>query len=178
MTRLALLALCACLASTPALADAAADMAAAVNGFYGVYARQKRIGGLPGAAARAAYAPYLSARLAGQLNNAAAAEAAYTKKFKAVPPLFEGDLFTSLFEGATAWNVGTCGGDARTGACAVSFTYAAAGTRPQTWTDRVLLVNGGAGWKIDDVSYEAGFQFGNSGRLSQTIAMVLAQAGR
>ena len=136
----AFLALCACLVSAPACADAAADMAAAVNGFYGAYAKQKRIGGIPGAGARAAYAPYISARLAGQLNAAAAAEAAYTKKFKAVPPLFEGDLFTSLFEGATGWMVGPCSGDARTGSCAVAFRYDAPGTRPQNWTDRVLLV--------------------------------------
>ena len=99
-------------------------MAATANGFYAAYGKARRLGGIPDAAARAAYAPYFSARLAGQLNQAAAAEAAYTKKFKAVPPLFEGDLFTSQFEGATGWTVQGCSGDARAGSCGAQYVAA------------------------------------------------------
>ena len=171
-------ALLLCLMPAIALADAPADMAATANGFYAAYGKARRLGGIPDAAARAAYAPYFSARLAAQLNQAAAAEAAYTKKFKAVPPLFEGDLFTSQFEGATGWTVQGCSGDARAGSCKVMLRYERPGQKPVSWTDTLLLVNTPSGWKIDDVAYDAGFPFGNSGRLSQTVAMVLAQAGR
>jgi hypothetical protein len=167
-----------CLVPAAALADAPADMAAAANGFYAAYGKVKRLGGVPDAAARTAYAPYLSARLSQQLNQAAAAEAAYTKKFKAVPPLFEGDLFTSQFEGATGWTVQSCSGDARAGRCKVALRYDRPGQKPVSWTDTLLLVNTPSGWKIDDVAYDAGFAFGNSGKLSETMAMVLAQAGR
>lgn len=174
----AALLLALCLAPGVALADAASDMAAAANGFYAAYAKLPRIGGVPDAKARAAYAPYLSPRLAGQLDGAAAAEAAYTKRFKAVPPLFEGDLFTSQFEGATAWKVESCGGAGAGGSCRVALSFEAAGQKPVRWTDTLLLVNTQGGWKIDDVAYDAGFQFGNSGTLSETVKMVLAQAGQ
>ena len=176
MRRIGAWALALCLVSGVALADAASDMTAAANGFYGAYAKQKRIGGIPDAAARAAYAPYLSPRLTGQLDQAAAAEAAATKKFKAVPPLFEGDLFTSQFEGASGWTVGPCIAAGQAGTCKVALTFARPGQKPVSWTDTLLMVDTASGWKIDDVAYDAGFASGNSGRLSETIAMVLAQA--
>ena len=31
-----------------------------------------------------------------------------------------------------------------------------------------------AGWKVDDVIYDAGFAFGNTGKLSDMLAMVVA----
>lgn len=173
----AALLLTACLVSTPVFADAASDMAATANGFYAAYGKQKRVGGIPDAVARAAYAPYFSPRLAKQLSDAAATEAAYTKKFKAVPPLFEGDLFTSMFEGATSWKVGPCTGAGTAGKCPVQLTHADSRS-PATWNDTLLLVNTPGGWKIDDVIYGAGFDFGNNGRLSETVRLVLAQAGQ
>lgn len=170
-----LAALILCLLPGAALADAASDMAVTANGFYATYGKLKRIGGIPDAAARAAYAPYLSPRLNKQLADAAAAEAAYTKKFKAVPPLFEGDLFTSMFEGATSWKVGPCTAAGNAGKCAVALTHADAKT-PASWSDTLLLTATPSGWKVDDVLYGAGFDFGNSGRLSETVRLVLAQA--
>lgn len=171
----ALLLLAGCLASAPAFADAASQMAVTAEGFYAAYGKQKRIGGLPDAAARAAYAPYLSPRLEKQLSDAARTEASYTKKFKAVPPLFEGDLFTSMFEGATGWKVGACTVSGDAGKCPVQLTHADPKT-PVTWTDTLLMADTPAGWKVDDVIYGAGFDFGNNGRLSETVRLVLAQA--
>ena len=66
-------------------------------------------GGIPDATARVRYAPVLSPRLNKQLVEAAAAQARLTAKVKnAVPPMLEGDIFSSLFEGAGAWKVGAC----------------------------------------------------------------------
>ena len=42
------------------------------------------------------------------LAEGAAAEARFAAKVKGAPPLIEGDIFTSLFEGATAWKLGAC----------------------------------------------------------------------
>ncbi len=100
-----------------------------------------------------------------------------TRRNKGSPPLLEGDLFTSLFEGATAWKVGACGGDAATGRCAVALRYDAAGLKkPVTWTDTFYLVAVPGGWRVDDIGYGAGFAFGNTGRLSDTLKSVLAMA--
>ena len=46
--------------------------------------------------------------------------------------------------------------------------------KPANWNDTVLLVNTPQGWKVDDVVYDAGFAFGNTGRLSEMLAMVMA----
>jgi len=45
--------------------------------------------------------------------------------------------------------------------------------KPANWNDTVLLVNTPQGWKVDDVIYDAGFAFGNTGRLSAMLQMVI-----
>ena len=164
-------------------AFAASDPAAAVDAFYDVYAAQHAQGlGIPDATVRLRFQPVLSARLNKQLSDAASAQARLTAKVKnAVPPVLEGDIFSSLFEGASAWKVGACqtGAQTKTARCSVALSYApppAAGAKakPAHWTDTVLLVNTPQGWKVDDVAYDAGFAFGNTGRLSEMLAMVIA----
>jgi hypothetical protein len=163
----------------PALA--AADPAAAVNEFYAVYKDQHAGGGIPDATGRLRYTPVLSPRLNKQLADAAAAQARLTAKVRnAVPPMLEGDIFSSLFEGATAWKVGACQGDAKTARCPVVLSYAPPATpntkapKPANWNDTVVVVNTPQGWKVDDVIYDAGFAFGNTGRLSGMLQMVVA----
>jgi hypothetical protein len=110
---------------------------------------------------------------------AAGAQARLTARVKnAVPPMLEGDIFSSLFEGATAWKVGTCQGNAKTARCPVALTYtppaSQKGSKPANWSDTILLENTPQGWKVDDVIYDAGFAFGNTGRLSSMLQMVIA----
>ena len=161
-------------------AQPAADPAAAVNAFYAVYAgQQAQGGGIPDATVRVRYAPVLSPRLNKQLAAAAAAQGRLTAKVKnAVPPMLEGDIFSSLFEGATAWKAGSCQADAKTARCPVALTYMPApsskAAKPANWHDTLVLVNTPQGWKVDDVVYDAGFAFGNTGRLSGMLQMVIA----
>jgi hypothetical protein len=165
-------------ASVPAFA--ADDPAAAVDAFYAVYGAQRAHGGgIPDATARVRYAPVLSPRLNAQLTQAAGAQARLTAKVKkAVPPMLEGDIFSSLFEGATSWKIGACQTEAKTARCPVALSYVAVPVqgrkpeKPANWSDTVLLVNTPGGWKVDDVIYDAGFAFGNTGRLSSMLAMV------
>ncbi|HXB52566.1 MAG TPA: hypothetical protein VNU69_07360, partial [Rhizomicrobium sp.] len=132
--------------ASPALA--AGDPAAAVNAFYDVYNGQRAEGGgIPDATGRLRYQSVLSPRLNKQLADAAQAQARLTAKVKnAVPPVLEGDIFSSLFEGASAWKVGACQADTKTAHCSVALSYAppaSAGPRakPANWADTVLLVN-------------------------------------
>jgi hypothetical protein len=175
-------------AAAPALAQApvsspAADPAAAVNAFYAVYApwRPQGGGGIPDATARLRFQPVLSPRLNKQIADAARAQDRLTAKVKnAVPPMLEGDIFSSLYEGANAWKVGACQQTAQAARCTVALTYAERGVggqkapKPANWTDTVLLVQTPQGWKVDDILYDAGFAFGNTGRLSKMLAMVIA----
>src|SRR5882724_10980826 len=105
-------------------ARAAEDPASAVDAFYGVYSNQHAQGGIPDATVRVRFAPVLSPRLNKQLSDAAAAQARLTAKVRnAVPPMLEGDIVSSLFEGATAWKVGACQLTANTARCPVALTY-------------------------------------------------------
>jgi hypothetical protein len=161
----------------PAWAD---DPAAAVSAFYAVYKTQPA-GGIPDATGRLRYTPVLSPRLNKQLTSAAAAQARLTAKVKnAVPPMLEGDIFSSLFEGATGWKVGTCQLVAQTARCPVALSYVpppspnAKAPKPANWNDILVLVDTPQGWKVDDVLYDAGFAFGNTGRLSEMLQMVIS----
>jgi hypothetical protein len=180
------------LAATPAAAQAPTapgDPAAAVNAFYAVYAPQRaQGGGIPDATERLRFQPVLSPRLNKQLVEAARAQARLTAKVKnAVPPMLEGDIFSSLFEGATAWKVGTCQqsgqGNNKAARCTVALSYTPPppppGRKPEkpaNWTDTVMLAMTPQGWKVDDVIYDAGFAFGNTGRLSAMLNMVIASS--
>ena len=158
----------------------AGDPAAATNAFYAVYGPQVgKGGGIPDAATRLRFSAVLSPRLSKQLADAAAAQARLTAKVKnAVPPVLEGDIFSSLFEGATGWKVGACQGDGSNARCQVTLTHVSPAGRPPAkpaqWNDTVLLTNGPGGWKVDDVIYDAAFAFGNTGRLSSMLRMVIA----
>jgi hypothetical protein len=163
------------LMALPAHADDA--VTAAANGFYAlsVGMRPASGGGIPDAAGRARFQPLLTPRLNKALAEAAAAEIRFKAKNKDSPPLIEGDIFSSLFEGATAWKIGACRGDANAQRCAVSLSRLDPGQKPVAWNDTLVLANSG-GWKVDDIAYDANFAFGNTGSLSEMLKMVLSEA--
>jgi hypothetical protein len=157
-------------------------MAKAANGFYTAYSTFHPSDGIPDVAGRARYAPYISERLNALLTQANAAESKFASANKNTPPLVEGDLFTSNFEGATAFKVGACTGDAKAGHCAVQLTYNPGNTgnpkdKPFNWTDTAYLVNSAQGWRLDDIGFGGNWDFGNKGRMSQTLDMVIKTAG-
>jgi hypothetical protein len=151
-----------------------AAMAAAANGFYSVYKTFHPSDGVPSAADRAKYAPFLSPGLEKLLTDAESAEARFAKANKDSPPLIEGDLFTSMFEGATSVQVAACSGDDKSGHCAVKLEYAEAGDKPTDWTDTIYLVRTERGWQVDDIAYGGSWAFGNKGRLSETLKQTIS----
>jgi len=177
---------------------AADDPAIAVGSFYDVYAVQHKSGsGIPDATGRLRYSGVLSPDLNKLLNQAAVAQSRTAARVKAsgpkaaVMPMFQGDIFTSLFEGATDWQVGECRGDDKAARCPIALTHVdpappsssgAVGqknvgkppAKPANWRDVVLVVHTPAGWKVDDIIYDAGFAFGNTGRLTDMLKMVVA----
>ena len=172
----------------PVRADDAIDLAAAANRFYATYAALPRSGGIPPPAARARLAPLLSARLSGLIGKAAAADARFHASVKDAPPLIEGDLFSSLFEGFQSYRVGACTATAAAGRCTVQLHYqdrtppsgsgarGQANNRPVDWSDEIVFVKAQGQWKVDDIAYKGSFAFGNTGLLSQTLAMVINTA--
>jgi hypothetical protein len=170
------LGLAAVLLLMPVPLAAQTDMAGAATGFLAVYGSFHPSDGIPNADGRARLAPYFSPALNKLLADGAAAEARFAAKVKDSPPLIEGDLFTSLFEGATAWKLGACSTPGNAANCPVAFTHAQAGRPAVVWTDTMLLINTPQGWRVDDVAYGANFQFGNTGKLTDTLRTVLREA--
>ncbi|HEY3639047.1 MAG TPA: hypothetical protein VGK90_12940 [Rhizomicrobium sp.] len=162
-------------AAWPETASSAPDLqqaAAAAESFYAVYSTFHPSDGIPDSKARAKYEPFISPSLDTLLIAGAAAEshfAAVTKNMS--PPLIEGDLFTSNFEGSTSHHVGVCNADANGARCAVSFSYrdGSRNAKPIDWTDTVFLVHVSAGWRVDDIAYGGSWDFGNKGRLKETL---------
>jgi len=160
----------------PCPLDAQSAPDAAASGFLSVYGSFHPSDGIPDMAGRARLAPYLSARLNKLLADGAAAQARFSAKVKDSPPLIEGDLFSSMFEGATQWKLQACTIDSDQARCPVAFTHASSRTKAVNWTDTLVLLNSPQGWRVDDVVYGGGFQFGNTGRLSDTLRTVANEA--
>lgn len=159
-----------------------APMAAAAKSFYDVYQTFHPSDGIPDATGRAKYAPYVSASLNQLLNEAGAAENRFAAGNKDSPPLIEGDIFTSNFEGATAVKIGSCAGDNKAAYCAIDLTYDPGKTgnpqdKPLHWTDTVYLLDDGSGWRVNDIGYGGSWDFGNKGRMRDTLKMAISEAG-
>lgn len=152
------------------------DPSAAASGFLSVYGSFHPSDGIPDVKARTQLGPYLSPALNNLLADADKAQVRFSRKIKNSPPLIEGDLFTSLFEGATQWTLRSCTIRGKEARCLVDFVHAGANTKPTGWTDTLILVNTGQGWRLDDIAYGGRFQFGNIGRLSDTLRTVIAEA--
>ena len=141
------------------------------------YAAVPRDEGIPDQAASARLKPFLSGRLAGLLDMAAAAQQRFAARNPKAPPVLEGDLFSSQFEGFTAYQMGTCAISNATARCPVNLTYQPpGGGKPVRWSDAVLLVKGPGGWKVDDIAYLGNFPSGNTGLLSDTLKFTSATA--
>jgi hypothetical protein len=169
-----LLALAFLLVPLPLKAQTGPETAA--TGFLSVYASFHPSDGIPDSGARARLQPYLSAALNKLLADAAAAEARFSARIKDSPPLIEGDLFSSLFEGATGSKLGACTISGNQARCPVAFTHTSSNGKATNWTDTLLVVNTAQGWRVDDIAYGGNFQFGNTGRLSDTLKTVISEA--
>jgi len=167
----------AMLLAAPAFAgDGDADaLAKAARGFYDAYMTLHPSDGIPDAATRAKFAPFVSPALDRLFVDGDAAEDRYAKATKnQSPPLIEGDLFTPNFEGATSYKIGACTMETGGGHCAVTLTYDDRKDKPFSWTDTVYLVRTQAGWRVDDIAYGGTWDFGNKGRLTRTLKNAIA----
>lgn len=143
--------------------------------FYGTYLSAPA-GGVPYGRYRERLRPLLSGRLNTLLDVAGAVEARHARRTRGrEPPLLEGDIFTSLFEGAGRFEVMRCRVTNARAICRISLTYNEPRSQPAHWHDQLVLVRlrEGGRWVVDDVLYGGNWQFGNKGRLSVTLRDVI-----
>lgn len=129
-------------------------------------------------------APLLSADLTDLLRQARALrEAAATLAPGEKPPFVDGALFTSLFEGATAFAIGrdslvhdpkgAIPDDYADHLVTVAFTHAAPGDTAR-WEDQVLVTRSGNRWVVADVRYGGRWDFAAQGSLLGNLRAGLA----
>jgi hypothetical protein len=78
-------------------------------------------------------------------------------------------MFTSTFEGASAFKLGkrgVLGPDRESFEIELSYTDASGTSR---WKDRALMLREDGRWKLDDVEYGGDWDFAARGRLSDTL---------
>lgn len=144
------------------------DAAAIAQGFYD--ARQSR--GAVEIADASAFAGWLSPSLIAQLHRLSHCQvlaAAHEPDEK--PPLADGDLFSSLFEGPQSVSAQEAQIDDGTAEVAL-LMRAADGVDAVEWTDTARLTATQEGWRIDDIVYGGGWDFAAHGTLRQQLAAV------
>jgi hypothetical protein len=154
--------------------DGVEEVRRAVTGFYNTYVKA-RPQGVPREKEMVKLRPYLSKALDQNLKQARQAEQQYQKANRgAVPPLIEGDLFTSLFEGATAFRLISCEVRKDVASCGIEFTSINPADRsPFKWQDKVHLVLESRRWLIDDVEYLGNWEFMHKGRLKTVLRQAI-----
>ena len=147
-----------------------------VNGFYNAYIKLKTRG-IPAAKDLAEYKPYITPELAGLLKSAGDAEIKYKADTKGeVPPLVEGDIFTSLFEGADSFKVLSCEEKGAKASCPVEFKNTNPGDgKTFTWKDSPVLEKGKSGWLISDVEYKGDWDFAVKGTMTGMLKNVISE---
>ncbi len=169
------------LAAVPAGPGVAAEPTTPQEEAMAVYTAYLRLHptGMPGARTRRRLQSLMTRHLNALLSDGKKAEARYAKATKnEVPPLVEGDLFTSLFEGATAYRIGTCMSEGAKAVCTVDLTYKDTGQPDFRWTDSVVLLREGGRYRLDDVIYGGNWAFGNKGTLSELVSGAIANSSR
>ncbi|MCC6713502.1 MAG: DUF3828 domain-containing protein [Candidatus Dadabacteria bacterium] len=147
-----------------------------VGGFYDAYIKVKPLG-IPGAEKLARLSPYLAPGLVSLLKEADLTEKKYKEETKGeAPPLVEGDVFTSLFEGADAFQVGECEEKDDSAECEVGFSNTNPGDgKTFKWKDAVLLEKTDKGWLISDVDYKGDWDFAVKGALTEMLKRLISE---
>jgi hypothetical protein len=161
-------------AAAPAAAatpdDAALRSATALAADF--YEMRLRLGksGLPDAGEMKAYRAFLCPALADAMDSARTRQQAFIAAHPDdKPPLIEGDLFSSLFEGPDVVNTAltTVEGE---GARVTLAMRAGDGDQAPHWKDDLILARDEGVWCIADVEYRGDWPFANKGKLSTTLA--------
>ena len=151
----------------------------AVTVFYNRYVKIRPLG-VPQEKELAKFRPYLSMSLRKQLQDANQVEERYQKANRGeVPPLVEGDVFSSLFEGASAFRVLPCEAKAAAGFCLIEFTYIDSRDKSSfRWKDKVYVVREAGRWVVDDVEYLGDWQFMHKGSLTGLLKSVTEEGNK
>jgi hypothetical protein len=150
------------------------DVRRAAVAFYEVYLEAKPTG-VPKVEDLSTYENVVSPGLLELLDEAGVAEENYARMTDGdSPPLEEGDLFSSLFEGASEYRIESCEAKEESGSCSVALTSIdPRDGSSHEWRDRILLAKDARGWRVDDVEYGGTWEFMHKGHLRVVLEGVI-----
>lgn len=163
-----------------ALAQAAGMLAtpdAATKAFYRLYARA-HVMDIPSAKQQAIWRPVLSDHLMALIVLGDEGEKRWAEKNKKepAPPLFEGDLFSSMTEGGAKLDGATCEASGDNAVCTAALHVVGKNRDGERetfrWHDKLDLIRTPAGWRVDDLEYGGTGDFGPKGKLSDQLKYV------
>ncbi|MFZ9311898.1 MAG: hypothetical protein ACO24O_10440, partial [Arenimonas sp.] len=131
--------------------------------------------GLPSRSEMEKLAPLLTRELRAQFEAAIRAHECHLAKVgNSEPPLVQGDLLTSLFEGATSGGVGRITTENTHAVAEMHWTYGASemNAKPLNWTDAVLLAREDGVWRVADVELRGQWDFAQKGLVSDRLTAV------
>ncbi len=163
-TTVSLLMLAACLPVA-----AADNPAARLRAFLDTHGNQS---GLPTAEQAPAIRPFLSQALDAAMAKARAEQQAFiAERPDEKPPWIEGPIFhSSGYEPFTAYAIVLPQGGCPETRCLIRVDMVDTAASPDVlWHDEFVLVREDGQWRVDDVNYRAGFDFGNQGSLRANL---------
>ena len=138
--------------------------------FYRTYLKLK-MSGIPDEKQFRLLSPLLTPELGSLLKEAEQAQAEYAKKYpENKPPWTEGDLFSSVYEGATSFSLAKAKVRGKYAEVPAHLEYN--GSKPPArWTDILVLKHTPSGWRVDNVCPTGEGRFKNGGGLRQALSV-------
>ncbi len=150
-----------------------AEQIIAIRNFYNAVLNLKN-DGIPEKEEIEKLSPFISVSFKNLLLQARKAEDKYYRKTKgAVPPIMEGSLFFSLFEGAHRLI------SIKGQSFLIKLEYQNPYGKKEIvqWQDRVVLLNENGKWVVHDLELLGKWQFGAKGKLSEILQEVIKLGG-
>jgi hypothetical protein len=88
----------------------------------------------------------------------------------------EGDIWTSLFEGADHYHIGQCQIFGTQAVCDVRLSYGEMPKANDEWTDQYVITRTNGRWALDDVRWGGGWEFMHKGTLRELLASEIREA--
>jgi hypothetical protein len=142
-----------------------------VRGFYGTCFKVRPVG-LPTEGQLKMLSPYFSSELTSLFEKARRCQADYMERYPDdKPPLIEGDLFSSLFEGPSGFEVGPAEKRDQRYRVPVRFSRVDPESPKDVvrWEDAVIVKRQGSGFVIEDFEFLGHWPFKIGDRLSDVL---------
>ena len=150
---------------------------AAAKAFYQVYARA-HVMDIPDKKHQSVWKPVLSDNLLRLIALGDEGEKRWADKNKKEPspPLFEGDLFSSMVEGGAKFDGAACETKGEASVCMIALHVIGKNKEGKRetfrWHDKLYLVHTAAGWRVDDLEYGGTWEFKPKGKMSDQLKYV------